>query len=100
MRYLKKYKIFLENLEINDTDDEDVKASKEGLNKLKEDLDKFNQKKNELENLFKNSDNIKEINDKLSDIIGEEDDRNPFLSQLATIHRIRWQIQKKHDDQC
>jgi len=97
MKYLKKYKVFFENLDIKDTDDEDVKASKEGLNKLKDNLSQFNSKKSELENLFKNADNIEEINDKLSDIIGKEEERNPFLSELATIHKIKWQIQKKHD---
>ena len=97
MKYLKKYKVFFENLEVKDTDDEDVKASKEGLNKLKDHLSDYNSNKSKLEDLFKKADNIEEINNELSKIIGEEEERNPFLSELATIHKIKWQIQKKHD---
>lgn len=98
MKYLKTYKLFFENLDIKDTDDEDVKASKESLNKLKDHLAEYNANKSKLENLFKIGNNMEEINDELPKIIGEEDDRNPFLSELATIEKIRWQIQKKHDD--
>lgn len=98
MKYLKPYKLFFENLETNDSDDEIVKASKECLNKLKDQLSEYKSKKSTLEGLFKNLESIQEINDKLSDIIGEEDKRNCFLSELATIEKIKWQIQKKHDD--
>jgi predicted nucleic acid-binding Zn-ribbon protein len=111
MKYLKKYKVFFENLEVKDTDDEDVKASKKVLNELKDQLSDYNSKKSELENLFKrafeelkkvdnfDSDgdkNFKEINDKLPDIIGKEK-INPFLSELANINKIKWKIQKKHN---
>lgn len=101
MKYLKKYILFKEDFEIKDSDEESVKLSKEELNKIKEKISEFNSKKASIDGLYKSDgDNIE---DSLKKIIGEEDNRNPFLSLYASIASTKNKVeklQKKSDDKA
>jgi hypothetical protein len=102
MKYLKKYKLFLEEdeFEINDTDAVDVKMSKEKLNDLKSDFIEYNQKKNLIDNVFKNNKDKPElVESELKKILGEDsEDRNPFLVEYTHVARSEYEIDKLHDE--
>lgn len=101
MKYLKNYNLFKEDFEIEDSDEEAVKLSKEELNKIKEKISEFNSKKASIDSLYK-SDNDN-IEDSLKKIIGEEENRNPFLSLYASIASTKNKVenlQKKSDDKA
>lgn len=101
MKYLKKYILFKEDFEVEDSDEESVKVSKEELNKIKERISEFNSKKASIDTLYKsNKDNI---GDELKKIIGEEDGRNPFLALYSSIASTKNKVdklQKKSDDKA
>jgi seryl-tRNA synthetase len=102
MKYLKNYILFKEDFEIKDSDEESVKVSKEELNKLKEKISEFNSKKGSIDLLYKSED-IEDIEDGLKKIIGEEENRNPFLSLYASIASTKNKVenlQKKSDDKA
>lgn len=88
LKYLKDYNLFKENFDIEESDEESVKASKEELNKLKSRITEFNTKKSSIDTLYK-SDNNKE--EGLKKILGEND-RNPFLVSYSSIASIENQI--------
>jgi hypothetical protein len=102
MKYLKKYKLFLEEdeFEINDSDTIDVKMSKEKLNDLKSDFTEYNQKKNLIDNVFKNNKDKPElIESELKKILGtESEERNPFLVEYTHVAKSQYEIDKLHDD--
>lgn len=88
MKYLRKYNAFKENLEIEETDPEDIKISKEGLNELKAKISEFNSKKSSIDSLY-NSD--KDITKGLETILGKEN-RNTFLVSYANIASAKKKI--------
>lgn len=92
MKYLKKYQLFKEddNFEISDTDEADVKMSKEKLNDLKSKLSDYNSKKSSIDNLYK-SDNIDSSD--LEKIVGKDDDRNQFLVSYSNIASMSKKIE-------
>jgi predicted nucleic acid-binding Zn-ribbon protein len=101
MKYLKNYILFKENFEIEESDEESVKASKEELNKIKNEISEFNSKKASIDTLYKSD--KENIGDELKKIIGEESDRNPFLSLYSSIASTKnavEKIQKKSDDKA
>jgi phage shock protein A len=101
MKYLKRYILFKEDFEIEDSDEESTKASKEELNKLKDRISEFNSKKSSIDNLYK-SDN-ENIKDDLKKIIGEGDERNLFLSLYSSIASAKnklERLQKRSDDKA
>jgi len=99
MKYLKKYKLFLEEdeFEIEDTDKEDVKMSKEQLNKLKTDLSEYQSKKAKIDEIFKKIQNPEEASKEVEKLLGTED-KNPFLVEYVSLARIEKEINKLHDD--
>jgi predicted nucleic acid-binding Zn-ribbon protein len=100
MKYLKKYILFKENFDIEDSDEESVKISKEELDKLKDKISEFNSKKSAIDTLYK-SDND-DIESGLEKILGK-DDRNPFLvkySNISSMKRKVDKLQKKSDDKA
>lgn len=94
MRYLKKYNLFLEadSLDIQDTDKEDVKMSKQNLNDLKQKLSDYNSKKSSIDSLYKSKGEVKK--EDLEKIVGKEEDKNDFLVSYANISSMK----KKIDD--
>lgn len=94
MKYLKKYNLFLESdiLDIQDTDKEDVKMSKQNLNDLKQKLSDYNSKKSSIDSLYKSKDEVKK--EDLEKIVGKEEYKNDFLVSYANISSMK----KKIDD--
>lgn len=84
MKYLKRYHLFTENddFEISNTDEPDVKLSKEKLSELKSKLSEYNSKKSSIDNLYK-SDNVDPSD--LEKIVGKDENRNSFLVSYANI---------------
>jgi predicted nucleic acid-binding Zn-ribbon protein len=100
MKYLKRYTLFKEDFEIEDSDEESVKASKEELNKVKNQVSEFNSKKSAIDTLYKSD--TDDIESGLEKILGK-DDRNPFLvkySSIASMKRKVEKLQKKSDDKA
>lgn len=98
MKYLKNYILFKENFEIEDTDEESVKASKEELGEIKDEISEFNSKKASIDTLYKSD--KENIGDELKKIIG---DGNTFLSLYSSIASTKnavEKIQKKSDDKA
>jgi chromosome segregation ATPase len=97
MKYLKKYKLFLEEdeFDVKDNDKEDVKMSKEGLNDLKSKISEYNSKKSKIDQLYKGTEDPS--GDDLEKIIGKEEDRNEFLTSYSNISSIKNKIKKLQD---
>ncbi len=95
MKYLKKYRLFLEEdeFEVKDTDKEDVKMSKQKLNQLKTDLKEYPAKKTQIDTLYKNAKKLSDAENKIEDIIGDEPElRNPFLVDYNNIARMSKEV--------
>lgn len=92
MKYLKKFKVFNEDYEIDDNDSPDIKLSKENLNIIKSKISKYNSLKSKIDNLYK-SDND-DIESELSKIVGDGDDKNEFLLSYANILSFKNKIEK------
>ncbi len=99
MKRLKKYKEFLEKVEVKDTDQPDTKMAKEKMNSLEDNITEFNQKKGLIESLYKNkSIDSNKLEEELKKIIGEEEsgegkDRNSFLIDWSNINRLIRQVE-------
>jgi uncharacterized coiled-coil DUF342 family protein len=101
MKYLKKYKLFLEEneFEVKDTDKEDVKMSKDKLNLLKKNISDYAGKKSQLDAIYKTSKNLDEVENKAKAIIGDDPKtRNPFLVDYNNIARISKEVSMIHDE--
>jgi hypothetical protein len=55
MKYLKNYQNFSEKFDISDSDEPDVKMSKEKMNKMQDYITEFSQKKVQIEQIFKDT---------------------------------------------
>jgi hypothetical protein len=98
MKYLKKYNIFLEENEfdIKETDQEDVKMSKENLTDLKSKILDYNTNKSKVDDIYKKSDKPEE---EIKKLLGpESENRNPFLVEYASLSRIEREINNLHDE--
>lgn len=104
MKYLKKYKIFLENFEIKDTDSPDLKMAKEKMNTIKSQMADYKTKKSLIDKLYSNTElNNSDIETELKKILGDKDiqngpDRNPFLVDYAHLSKLEREINKLQDD--
>ena len=105
MKYLKKYKIFLEadNFDIEDSDTPDVKMSKERMNTVKSQMGDYKIKKSQIDTLYNQSENDSDIEDGLEKILGKTDvqngvDRNPFLVEYAHLSKLERDINKLQND--
>jgi hypothetical protein len=97
MKYLK----YFEDIEIKDTDKPDVKLAKEQTNDVSQNLLEYNQKKSKIEALYSSTSTNLEIEEGLKKILGEEKDKNPFLSELTKLLRLQkeiFDIQKNKTD--
>ena len=102
MKHLKKYQFFLkENFDIQDTDKEDVKMSKEKMNDINKEIEDYKVKKSQIENLWKkvkNKQELEETEQLVKPIIGEGEKMNQFLVQLNTICRIETEVELAHEE--
>ena len=98
MKYLKKWSIYLEDFEVNNTDSSDIKMAKEKLNTLKHQIDEFNIKSKEIDSVYKTNDDVK-ISNLEKSLFGDTDiksgaDRNEFLVKYLNIAKKKREIDK------
>jgi hypothetical protein len=98
MKYLKKWSLYLEDFEVNDTDPSDIKMAKEKLNTLRKQIDEFNIKSKEIDIAYKTNDD-KKISDMEKKLFGDADiksgaDRNEFLVKYLNIAKKKREIEK------
>lgn len=99
MKYLKKYRLFLEDgFDIKDTDKEDVKMSKEKMNDINKDIIDYQSKKSQIEGIYKKAKTIEEAENLIKPIIGEAEEGNQFLIEFNSICRIEKEIELLHDE--
>jgi hypothetical protein len=96
MKFLIKYKLFLEEAEfdIQDTDSVDVKMSKDGLNTLKLNLTEYKTKKPLIDKLYSEVKDPNQIETQLKTILGTTDiqngrDRNSFLVEYSNLSKLK-----------
>jgi hypothetical protein len=90
MKYLKKYNLFLEaGLDIEPTDEPDVKASKQQMELVTKQLADFKTNKPKIDTLYKTIKNPTQIEAGLTQILGTDiKSRNPFLVDYASICKM------------
>lgn len=98
MRYLRDWNLWLENLEIKDSDTSDIKKAKEKLNTLRSQINEFNLKYKDIDVAYKTNDD-KKILDMEKKLFGDTDikngaDRNVFLVKYLNIAKKSRQIDK------
>lgn len=97
MKYLKRYKAFEESeFDVSSTDSVDVKVSKDKLNDLKKQISEYNQKKGQIDNVFKRFKDPKQIETEIEKIMGK-DNKNPFLVEYTHIARLNNDINIQHE---
>jgi hypothetical protein len=80
MKHLKKYQLFLrENFDIQDTDKEDVKMSKEKMNDINKEIEDYKSKKSQIESIYKKAKTLEEAEELIKPIIGDDENSNKFL---------------------
>jgi predicted nucleic acid-binding Zn-ribbon protein len=98
MKYVFNYQKFIEKLEIIDTDEPDVKMSKEKMNALEDQFTEFNQKKAQIDAVYQDDKlTDKDVESKLKSIIGQiesgpEQDRNTFLIEYSTLKKLEREV--------
>jgi hypothetical protein len=95
---IKKWSLYLEDFEVNDTDPSDIKMAKEKLNTLRKQIDEFNIKSKEIDIAYKTNDD-KKISDMEKKLFGDADiksgaDRNEFLVKYLNIAKKKREIEK------
>jgi hypothetical protein len=99
MKYLKKYRLFLEDsFDIKDTDKEDVKMSKEKMNDINKDISEYQSKKSQISAIYKKAKTIEEAQELIKPIIGEAEEGNQFLIEFNSICRIEKEIELLHNE--
>ena len=88
MKYLRDWNLWLENLEIKDSDTPDIKKAKEKLNTLRMQIDEFKSKYKDIDAAYKTNDD-KKISDMEKKI-----DRNEFLVKYLNIAKKSRQVDK------
>lgn len=89
MKYLKNYKSFNEEAEfevdaMSPANAENTKSIND-LNKVKKDIDGYNKYKGNIDTIYKTSKTDAEIETKLKNLLGDDNDRNPFLDNYITV---------------
>jgi hypothetical protein len=99
MKYLKNFKHF-ENVEVNVTDEPDVKLAKEETNQLEKSIRDFPAVKSELDRAFMNlkSNKDNELLNKKIDEIKKKFPSNPFISQYTRMMNLQMRIKYVQDE--
>ena len=99
MRYLKNFKHF-ENVEVDATDEPDVKLAKEEANDLEKDIKDFPAIKAELDKAFAEieSDKDNELLNKRIDEIKEKFPNNPFIEEYTRMMNLQMRIKYVQDE--
>ena len=99
MKHLKKYNIFLEEAEfdVQTTDKADVKAAKEELSKLKNQLTDYKSKKPIIDNLYLKAKTDEDIKTQINKIVGT-DNKNPFLVDYLHVASLKRKVDNIQKD--
>lgn len=105
MKYLKKYRLFIEETEfdVNITDDPDLKMSKEKLETLKKNLTDYKTKKPLIDKAYLTASTDIDLKSSIEGIVGKADalpekDRNPFLVEYLHVANLKRKIDKFQKD--
>jgi hypothetical protein len=99
MKYLKKYKIFLEaDIQVNDSDEPGVKVAKEEMNDVQQQMSEFTQKKSQIDQLYSTIKDKAQLEEKIKSLLGdEESERNPFLVNYLGVSKLKKEIEDIQD---
>lgn len=99
MKYIRLFEDFV----VNDTDQPDVKMSKERLNTIQKQIKEYQQKKASIDTLYTSTRDVKVIEDELRKLLGDTDvkngvDRNPFLVEYVQVTKLKSDIENLSKD--
>ena len=99
---MKHIRLF-EDFVVNDTDQPDIKMSKERLNTIEKQIKEYQQKKSAIDTLYKSTRDVKIIEDGLKRLLGDSDikngmDRNPFLVEYVQVTKLKNDIENLSND--
>lgn len=99
MKYLKKYKLFLEaDIEIKDSDEPGIKVAKEEMNDIQNQMTEFAQKKSQIDQIYSTIKDKTQLEEKLKALLGDkESERNPFLVRYLEISKLKKEIEDIQD---
>lgn len=101
MKYLKKYSLFSEDvdLDIQDTDAPDIKASKGQIELVSKQLTDFKTKKPQIDTLYKTITDPTQLESGLIKILGTDvKTRNPFLVEYTSISKMTKDIENMQQE--
>jgi hypothetical protein len=105
MRYLKKFKLFNEEVDfdVNITDEPDLKMSKEKLATLKKNISDYKTKKPLLDKAYLTALTDIDLQTSVEGIVGKVDalpekDRNPFLVEYLHVANLKRKVDKFQKD--
>lgn len=88
MKYIKIYQTFInEEIDfiISAGDSTELKAAKEELQVFKDNIKDYTDKKPKIDNIFKSTKDNSEIDKKISELIGKDKGRNPFITDYLSV---------------
>lgn len=89
MKIIKTYKLFIED----NNESTDVAMAGDKMDTIKKQISEYNQKKSQIDSIYKTEVIDLEINKKIESLLGKEDkDRNPFLVEYLHIAKLRKSI--------
>lgn len=104
MKYLKRYNLFIENYEINPSEDTNIISNKNEINKLGEDLKELNSKKSQIENIYLTYKDRNDLINRLKTIGAIKEDnpeniefKNPLISNISNIYDLKRKIKDIED---
>lgn len=90
MRYLKKFNLFKEDINIDPADEPDIKMAKEEFLKFKSQIADFKLKKPKVDSVYLSGKENEDIKVQIENILGrDENNRNPFLVEYLHIMNLR-----------
>ncbi len=97
MKHIKKYNLFLEDFEVNNTDAPDIKMSKDRMNTIMKQVKEYQQKKSIVDQLYVSTKDNIVIEEGLVKLLGSSDikqgvDRNPFLVDYVNVVKLKTDI--------
>lgn len=104
MKWLKKYLIFKEDIDVNDSDNIDVKAAKISFNDVKKHIEEYKSKKSQVDAIFDKDIDKEQLDKEIESLLGSsysEDDsseRNPFLVNYIQVANDQKRLDNLLDD--
>jgi hypothetical protein len=83
MKYLKKYRLYLEEVDVKSTDSPNLQLSKDRLNTEQEEIGEFNKLKPKIEKIYKDEKDPEIIKQKVDELLGDKE--NSYVSYYRAI---------------